>query len=226
MESRYLKNEKMLSRDENSSLRTKKVAVIGCGGIGGYIIEMLARLGIGNITAVDGDVFEASNLNRQLLSSPSNIGKSKALAAIQRVKMINPGINSKAIPQYITENNGIELLAGHDVIADALDSIPARKILQDIGDKLHIPIVYGAIAGWYAQLSTIYPGDRSLDKLYPEDYTKGIETELGNPSFTPALVASLQVAEIVKVLLKREGVLQNKLMTINTLSMECLIIDL
>jgi molybdopterin-synthase adenylyltransferase len=67
MEKRYLKNEKMLTREENLSLREKKVIVVGCGGLGGHIIEQLARLGIGHITAIDGDVFDESNLNRQLL---------------------------------------------------------------------------------------------------------------------------------------------------------------
>jgi tRNA A37 threonylcarbamoyladenosine dehydratase len=73
------------SKEENELFRNKSVAVIGCGGLGGYIIEMLARLGIGNITVVDGDVFNETNLNRQLYSSPNVIGKNKALIAKNRI---------------------------------------------------------------------------------------------------------------------------------------------
>ena len=69
IKSRYLKNENMLNRDENISLRQKKVAVVGCGGLGGYIIEQLSRIGVGHITIIDGDVFDETNLNRQLFST-------------------------------------------------------------------------------------------------------------------------------------------------------------
>jgi molybdopterin-synthase adenylyltransferase len=226
MNNRYLKNEQMLSRDENLLLRSKKAVVIGCGGIGGYIIEMLARLGVGHITAIDGDVFDVSNLNRQLLATPTNIGEPKAMVAAERVRLINPDIKIEAIKTFITSENAGQLLANHHIICDALDNIPTRKIIQEAAESLNIPIVFGAIAGWYAHVSTIFPGDRTLDKLYPEEYSKGIETELGNPSFTPALSASLQVAEILKVLLNKESVLRDKLLTINTLNMEFEVIQL
>ena len=81
---RYSRNMLALSKEENKSLRDKKVCVIGCGGLGGYIIEMLGRLGIGTIVAVDGDVFEISNLNRQLLSDVTNLGLNKATQAQKR----------------------------------------------------------------------------------------------------------------------------------------------
>ncbi len=216
----------MLSRKENLSLRSKRVAVVGCGGLGGYILEMLARLGIGNITAIDGDVFEASNLNRQLLSNPAGIGVSKAKAAFERIMEINPEVKVTCVQDFITPENASILLAGHDLVCDALDSISARKLLQQACEGLNIPLVYGAIAGWYAQVSTIFPGDKTLDILYPEEYPKGIETELGNPSFTPALAASLQVAEALKVLLGKPDLLRKKLLMVNTLEMDFQVLDL
>ena len=87
---RYSRNMEMLTLEENISLRSKKIAVIGCGGLGGYIIEMLARLGVGTLAVADGDVFEESNLNRQLLSDTGVIGKNKALQAKIRISTINP----------------------------------------------------------------------------------------------------------------------------------------
>lgn len=78
---RYIRNMKMLSKEENERLGGFKVCVVGCGGLGGYIIEMLGRLGIGNITAIDGDTFDATNLNRQIFCDIKTLGKAKALTA-------------------------------------------------------------------------------------------------------------------------------------------------
>lgn len=219
MEKRYLKNENMLSREENLSLREKKVIVVGCGGLGGHIIEQLARLGIGHITAIDGDVFDETNLNRQLLSNVDNIGKSKALTAKEHIKKVNPGIDVNAVQIFLDENNVEELIKGHDVICDALDNLSTRMLLQKYAEKLKIPMVYGAIAGWYGQVTTIFPGDNIIGSIY-QGSNKGIEQELGNPSFTPALIASIEVSEVVKILTGKGQLLRNRFLMINLLDQE------
>ncbi|MBP8653810.1 MAG: ThiF family adenylyltransferase, partial [Proteocatella sp.] len=99
---RYSRNMEMLTLEENISLRSKKIAVIGCGGLGGYIIEMLARLGVGTLAVADGDVFEESNLNRQLLSDTGVIGKNKALQAKIRISTINPDTEVIAFDRNLT----------------------------------------------------------------------------------------------------------------------------
>ncbi len=226
LKDRYNRNQKMLSPDENKRLRSFRVAVVGCGGLGGYIIEMLARLGIGHLTLIDGDVFEVSNLNRQLFSTPDNLGQSKSAVAKERVQLINPDIRVKAQQTMLSEENARALLQDHDLVCDALDNIGSRRVVEKCASELEIPMVFGAIAGWYAQIGSIMPGETLLDKIYPEDINKGAETHLGNPSFTPALAASIQVAEVVKILLGKEGVLKNRLLVINTLEHEYQIIDL
>lgn len=215
----------MLSHEENLSLREKKVAVVGCGGLGGHIIEQLARLGIGNITAIDGDTFDISNLNRQLLSNVENIGKKKAITAKEHIKKVNSDVNVRAVQEFITKDNAIEILKGHDIICDALDSIKARKILREAAEKLGIPMVFGAIAGWYGHVSVIFPGDKLFEMIYDTDENKGIEQDLGNPSFTPALTASLEVAEVIKFFTNKGTLLRNKLLSINTLDNDYHIID-
>ena len=95
MEERYIRNLGALTEEECAVLRGKTVFVAGCGGLGGYLIEMLLRLGVGEIRAADGDAFEASNLNRQLLSSPSALGQSKAEAAAMRAELVNPDVRWK-----------------------------------------------------------------------------------------------------------------------------------
>ena len=110
MEERYIRNLGALTEQECAKLRTKTVFVAGCGGLGGYLIEMLLRLGVGAIRAADGDVFEASNLNRQLLSSTRNLGRSKAEAAQDRAAEVNPDVCFTAIPAFLTEENALELM--------------------------------------------------------------------------------------------------------------------
>ncbi len=217
---RYLKNMNLLSAEENQRLKTFKVCVVGCGGLGGYVIELLGRMGIGSITAVDGDVFELSNLNRQLLSDEPSIGKSKAEAAVDRMAKVNSEIKVIAKTCFLTEQNGAEIISGHDLVFDALDNMSSRRILESLCSRCNIPLIHGAIGGWYAQVCTIMPGDFIFHKIYPENMEKGIEAELGNPSFTPAMTASIQVSEGIKVLFGKGDILQNKLLTINLLNHE------
>ncbi|WP_027400414.1 HesA/MoeB/ThiF family protein [Anaerovorax odorimutans] len=220
LKDRYNRNLMTLSPEENLQLKNFKICVVGCGGLGGYIIELLGRLGIGSITAIDGDVFDVTNLNRQLLSTENSIGKSKAYSARERMKTVNSEVKVIAVDEFLTDENCNNLIKGHDVVVDALDNMPARKILEKYCEELNIPMVHGAIAGWYGQVCTIMPGDKTLEKIYLSDDEKGDEAELGNPSFIPSLVASLQVAEVVKLLFKKGEVLQGKLMTIDLLNNE------
>ena len=220
MKKRYLKNENTLSREENISLMQKRVVVVGCGGLGGYIIEQIARLGIGHITVIDGDVFDETNLNRQLFSTVENIGQAKALAAQERVNIVNPDIKVVAHKLFLNQENAFDLLQNHDVICDALDNINTRILLQRFASQLNIPVVHGAIAGWYGQVTTLSPGDSIPGSLYRTGSDNGIENELGNPSFTSALVASIQVSEVVKILINKGRCLHNRFMLIDTLEQD------
>src|SRR5690554_6570239 len=100
---RYIRNTSMLTPEENAKLKYYKVCVLGCGGLGGYIIEMLARLGIGTITAVDGDVFSETNLNRQLYCDENSLGKSKAKIAKKRINSVNPLVTINVFSEYLRE---------------------------------------------------------------------------------------------------------------------------
>lgn len=218
---RYQRNRRAISVEQQLTLFRSRVAVIGCGGLGGYVIEELARLGVGTITAIDPDVFEEHNLNRQLLSTPATLGRAKVEAAAARVAEINPAVTLVPVRDAYSPENGEELLHGANVIVDALDSIPTRLALAATCTSLGIPMVHGAIGGWYGQVATQFPGDDTLKKLYSRWVEgKGIEQQLGNPSFTPALVASLEVAEVCKILLGQGETLRNRKLSINLLEME------
>ncbi len=223
---RYQRNMNALSPEENQRLKNFHVVVVGCGGLGGYIIEMLARLGIGTLTVIDGDVFDETNLNRQLLSSEYNIGMPKVQAAVERVGLINSQIMVNSIYDRLTAENGLAMISEADLVFDALDNVSSRLILETLCETEGVPLIHGAIAGWFGQVAVVFPGDKTLHSILPEDVDKGIETELGNPAFTPALVASIQVAEGMKVLLGREDVLRNKLLTIDLLGQEYEVLSL
>lgn len=221
MEERYSRNIGPLTEDEVRSLRTKKVLVAGCGGLGGHIIEMLLRVGIGGIAAADGDVFDETNLNRQLLSAPSLVGKSKAAAAADRAAYVNPDVRFTAVTEFITEGNVTELISGCDAVLDALDSVPARKLLATACEKAGVPLIHGAISGWTAQAALSLPGDGLMVRLYPEDTLSGSN---GTLAFTPALCASLQTALCVKYLCGRE-VEPGKLYCFDLLTMDYIEIE-
>lgn len=224
---RYQRNRSMITTAEQLLLFRSRVSVIGCGGLGGYIIEELARLGVGRITAIDPDIFEEHNLNRQILSTPATLGQSKVSAAFDRVAAINPAVTVTPVRASYCSANGRELLQGSHAVVDALDSISTRLELAESCTALNIPLVHGAIGGWYGHVATQLPGDTSIQRIYRNwDSGKGIEQQLGNPSFTPAVVASLQCAEICKILLGRGELLRNRQLTIDLLTMEIVEIPL
>lgn len=214
---RYLRNQDAISEVEQASLALNRVLVLGCGGLGGMVIECLARIGVGHLRVVDGDLFEASNLNRQLLCSTMNLGRPKTLAAKQRVMAVNPLVEVDAVQADLTAKNALELLADCDVAVDCLDNIPARLVLQQAAKTTGIPVVHGAVAGWFGRICVIQPGEDLLNLLYPEaEEAQGEELQMGTLSFTAALTASWQAAETVKLLLGKPG-LQGDILEIDLL---------
>ena len=223
----YLKNRydrnRIFSRNQQEELSGKKVAVIGCGGLGGYAIEMLARAGVGHIRVCDGDVFDETNLNRQLLCTEDVLGKSKAEAAAERIKAVNSETEAEAFRYNLTEENADEILAGCDVVIDALDSVGAKLMLQRACKKQEMPMIHGAIGGWFGQVTTIFPGNDTLGLIYP-DGTE-VSQELGNPSFSPTMVASVQVSEAIKVMLGMDELLMRKMLFIDLMTNDFQIVE-
>ncbi|MCF6248177.1 MAG: HesA/MoeB/ThiF family protein [Desulfobacula sp.] len=217
---RYDRNFDTLSLKEQATLKASKVVVIGLGGLGGGVVEMLARVGVGHLTLIDGDVFEGSNLNRQLLCEETLIDFSKALAAKNRVAAINSEVNVMHRQLYVDASNLYDHIKGADVIMDCLDSIDIRFLLQEAAVKADIPIISGAIAGVTGQVTTIFPGDMGYALIYGkksrsqsgQGKLRGVETKTGNISYCALFVSALQSSECLKVLLARGSVLQNKLL--------------
>lgn len=200
MQARYIRNIPALNEEECRVLQTKRVLVVGCGGLGGHIIDMLCRLGVGVLRVVDGDVFEETNLNRQLLSQLPLLGVNKAHAAADHIRSVNPAVETEAVESFLTAENADDLVRGCHIVMDALDNIPARHILADAASRAGIPYVYGGIQGWVAQAAVSMPGDGLIRKLLPEGTVIRDNSVL---SFTPALCAAMQVSLAAKVLTGR-----------------------
>ncbi|HHY36801.1 MAG TPA: HesA/MoeB/ThiF family protein [Firmicutes bacterium] len=226
---RYLRNLGTVGLAGQETLLRACVAVVGAGGLGGWIIELLTRMGVGRLIVIDGDSFDDNNLNRQLLATQQNLGQAKALAAKERAAQLNGAVTVAAHVVWLTGENAREYLAPAQVIVDALDNLPARFLLQEAAGELGLPLVHGAIAGYQGQVMTIFPGDPGLDLLYPQGQAgrdRGVEVQLGNPAATPAMVAAWQVQETIKILLGQGEPLRNRLLYLDALGGTAEIIQL
>ena len=216
MPERYLRNLGTTGIAGQLKLCRARVAIIGAGGLGGLALELLARMGVGFLRVVDGDVFAVHNLNRQLLATQANLGLNKAEAAALRAAAINPEVSVDWRATMLTRENACSLLEEVDLTLDCLDSIPARLLLSEAARERGIPLIHAAIAGCSGRIMTVYPQDHGLERLYPDKQVKGAEQELGNPAATPALAAALQVQEAVKVITGNGEPLRNKLLCFDT----------
>jgi molybdopterin/thiamine biosynthesis adenylyltransferase len=206
---RYQMNAGTLGHEGQKQLLCSKVMVVGLGGLGGHVVEQLVRCGTGIVLGVDADRFDETNLNRQIYADLNSIGRRKTKAAENRVALINDAVEFCSLACK-AEDLEDEAYDGVELIFDCLDTIPTRLHLQDMGERFGIPLIHGAIGGWYGQMAVVWPGSQLLSNIYG-GREQGIEGDLGNPPFTPALIASLMVTEGIKVLLgkkhKENGVL-------------------
>jgi len=212
---RYQKNLGAFSQEDLSLILGRSACIVGCGGLGGYVIQTLARFGVGNLTIVDGDVFDVSNLNRQVFCTEDNIGESKAFATEAALASINSQINICARDTLLTEDNAQEILHGHDVVLDCLDNIPTRLLIEETCAKAGIPFVHGAISGFFGQVCSVFPGDNVLHDIYPKNHHDDKETAFGSPPFAPQFVAAVQCSEALKILTGKGSVLKRQLLMID-----------
>lgn len=218
---RYMRNASALSVEETRALLGKCVLVAGCGGLGGYVIECLARIGVGTIIAVDDDAFDETNLNRQLLACEKTLGEDKAEAARERIAQVNPDVRLIAKCATIDQTTADDLVADVDCVIDALDDPRVRFLLAHAAVEAGKPIVYGAVAGWYGQVCTVLPGDVSFPVVYGTPKGESAHIAEGVLAPTVACTAAHQAAEAVKVLLGKEGLIRNRLLMIDMLFGSC-----
>ena len=216
---RYMRNMDALSIKDQITLLRSRVCIVGLGGLGGQVVEILARIGIGAMTVVDGDSFDESNLNRQALCSEGNLSQTKTAAALEKILAVNSSIPVREHTEKMDETNAVRLLENTDIAVDCLDNIRTRFILEKAAKKAGIPMVSAAVAGFFGQITAVFPEDGGLEGVYGPEQSlsaaRGAETTLGNLAFTVSLVASLECAEVVNILLKKSSDLRNQLLIVD-----------
>ncbi|MDD4732685.1 MAG: ThiF family adenylyltransferase [Desulfovibrio sp.] len=198
---RYARSLNALTQQDQLALLESHVAMVGLGGLGGHLLELLARSGVGTLYAADGDSFEPSNLNRQLLATAQSLHQTKAKAAQARCHSINPSVRLHVRDQYLDSDGMLDLLQGAELAVDALGELAPRRKLAQACHTLNIPLVAGALAGWSGYVTLVRP-----DGIHPVEFMGGddsAEKKLGCPGPTVSLVASLMAAEAINTLLGR-----------------------
>lgn len=220
---RYSRNFKTYHPQDQIKLLKSKVTVIGCGGLGGTVIEWLSRVGIGYLNLVDGDRFEDHNLNRQLLCTQHRIGSAKARIAGERVCNINSSLTVETHIEFLGTDNASRLISDCDAVVDCLDNIESRFVLETAAKEAGIPMVSAAVAGLSGQITTIFPQDRGLELIYgPKEAlqsSKGAEKILGCLPQAVGLIAAAESNEVTKVLLGQHNrLLRNQMLLVDMAS--------
>ena len=203
----------LVSEEEQEKFKNAKVTVIGCGGIGGLTIEMLARMGVGELVLVDEDAFDLSNLNRQTLSTHENIGQPKSEVAEKRVREINPYVTVTSYSEHVDGENIDKLIRDSRIVIDALDNVLTRVIVSRKAREYRIPFIHGAIHGTLGQITTFLPNTKSYEEMFNlpslgKELTDDVVESLKNVTTgpppvigpVPNLVSCLQAMEAYKII--------------------------
>ena len=206
---RYQRQIPLLGTDGQERLRHARVLVAGVGGLGTIIAAYLAAAGVGTLRLVDNDKVELSNLNRQLLFLPTDIGRRKAIAAMERLHFMNPEILIEGINRTIDDETADDLVKDMDLIVDALDNFTTRFILNKVAFTRRLPLIHGAVRGFFGQATTLIPGRTGcLLCLFAKSPPGEIFPILGS---TCGVIGAIQATETVKVLTGLGEPLANRL---------------
>jgi len=194
---------KEIGETGQQALLRARVLVAGCGGLGAPVLYYLTAMGIGCLGLCDGDVVSLSNLNRQLLFTPEDLGKCKAAAAEKRLLALNPRLETIVYERFLDEELARSIIPHYDITVDCLDNFDARFILNDECVAAHKPFVHAGIGEFFGQLMTVTPGTGPcLRCLFPDGKKENEPKKpFGVIGPTPGVVGALQALEVMKLLL-------------------------
>ena len=204
-------------------LKASKLLMIGAGGLGSPAALYLAASGVGEITILDPDVVDVSNLQRQILHDTSSVGIPKVESAKKRMAEINPFVRVNAIQDAVSTENVMQLVADHDIVVDGTDNFETRYIVNDacvLNKKLN---VYGSIFRFDGQ-STVFcqPDGPCYRCLYPEPPPPGMVpscAEGGVLGILPGIVGTIQATEAIKIVMGAGNPLIGRLLIYDALAM-------
>lgn len=215
--------------ESQEKLHEAKVLVVGLGGLGIPVARYLNAMGVGTLGLVEHDVVDITNLQRQVLYTEGDIGKSKLQVALAQLKAQNSETSFKPFDVFLTRENALDIMADFDLVVDASDNFATRYLVNDACVILKKPFVYGALHGFEGQVSVFnYKGGPTYRCLFP-DMPKASEipncNENGVLGVIPGIVGNFQALEAVKALTGVGEVLSGKLLIYNGLNQSILKID-
>jgi len=219
---RFINNSGILSSEDQAKIQAMRILIVGVGGLGGYLAHALCRMGVHDMCLVDKDLFSITNLNRQLFSTPQNIGQPKVDIVKRELLSICPDLTIETHISAIEELDEA-VFEGVDIVFDAVDSIQTKIFIENICSKYACPLIHGALGGWYGQVG-ISLANSNLVKDYYQQATSGLEQKMKAPTFVPPFVAHLMVAQFVMLCLNKEEVLINQVLNIDMLNNELRVI--
>lgn len=203
-----------------------KVLVIGAGGLGCPALQYLAAAGVGTIGIIDFDVVELSNLQRQILYSVDDIGKSKAITAAKKLEVFNPEITIKSYNFQVTNKNALEILEGYDIIIDGSDNFSTRYLVNDACMLLDKPLIYGAVLRFEGQIGVfnLAKNETQIKTNYrdlfpkPTDLASSIScNDVGVLGVIPGIIGTMQATEALKIITGVGKPLANTIISYNAL---------
>ena len=206
-------------------IKATSVLCIGAGGLGSPIAMYLAAAGIGKIGIVDFDTVDYSNLQRQILHTDADVGRSKAESAKETIQGINPHCEVVIHNTRISSENALDLIRPYDIVVDGTDNFPTRYLTNDACVLLKKPNVYGSIFRFEGQASVFAPhlGGPCYRCLYPEPPPPGMVpscAEGGVLGVLPGIIGCIQTTEILKLALGKGNLLVGRLLLFNALDMK------
>ncbi|RPI21175.1 MAG: molybdopterin-synthase adenylyltransferase MoeB, partial [Acidobacteria bacterium] len=205
-------------------LKAAKVLCIGAGGLGSPLAMYLAAAGVGRLGLVDFDVVEFSNLQRQIIHSTEDVGRSKLGSAHEKILAINPHVEVDLYETRLTSQNALEIFADYDIVADGTDNFPTRYLVNDACVITGKPNVYGSIFRFEGQASVFALPDAPCYRcLYPEPPPPGLVpscAEGGVLGILPGLIGVIQATEVIKLILGTGDSLAGRLLLVDALGMK------
>ncbi|MFA9515782.1 ThiF family adenylyltransferase [Halopenitus sp. H-Gu1] len=199
-----------------------RVLVLGAGGLGAPVIQYLAAAGVGQITIVDDDDVERSNLQRQIVHTDGDVGDPKVDSAKRYVEALNPDVEVETHRTRLDTDNAHDLLTGHDVIVDCSDNFRTRYIVNDVARIESIPVAHGAIYKFEGQATTLVPDGPCYRCLFPEAPEPGSVPDCattGVLGVLPGTLGCIQATEAAKLLLESGEPLIGRMLFYNAMDM-------
>ena len=229
--SRYSRQTMLPQFGEESQrkLASAKVLLVGVGGLGSPIALYLAGAGVGRIGLVDADVVSETNLQRQVLYKEDEIGLPKVGCAKKRLLELNSTIQVDCYACRFDRENSEKIASQYDLIIDGCDNFSTRYLMDDVSFKLNIPYIYGSIGEFQGQVSVFnWKNSCRYQDLYPKENAVSVNEPIvkGVLGPVPGVIGTLQAIETVKVITGIGEPLRNRLLTINLLTMEMLILEI